>query len=333
MNAKLIFSGIQPTGDINIGGYLGAIKNWVKMQHQTKSMFCVVDMHAITVWQDPIQLKKNTLKLIATYIACGLDYKTIPMYPQSMVPEHTELSWILGCLTPVGWLNRMTQFKSKSGSEKDKAGLGLYAYPVLMAADILIYKANIVPVGEDQTQHVELARDIAGAFNRAYGDYFPLPNAVINKQTMRIMSLRDPLNKMSKSDTADGSRINLTDSDDLIAAKIKKAVTDSEPTIYYDPDNRPAVTNLLNIFGAITGDDIENYGDKSQNTAEFKKSLSDVLIEHISPIRSEINRLILNDSAELEKIMREGASIARSIARNTISDVRKMVGLCDVWES
>lgn len=330
MSNKLIFSGLQPTGDINIGSYLGSVKNWVKMQHESPSIFCVVDLHAITMPQDPAQLKANTMRVIATYIACGLDYKKNPLYAQSLVPEHTELAWILGCLTPMGWLNRMTQFKSKAGSDKEKAGLGLYAYPVLMAADILICKANLVPVGEDQTQHVELARDIAGAFNRAYGNYFPLPDVVINKQGKRIMSLRDASSKMSKSDPLDASRINLTDSNDLIASKIKKAVTDSESSIYYDPENRPAVSNLLTIYAAITGTSESDYGKKNFGTAAFKDELTQALIDHLSPIRSEINRLLTNDTTELERIMQEGANKVRPIARQTMADVRKMVGLSSV---
>lgn len=334
MAEKLIFSGIQATGDINLGGYLGAIKNWVAMQNEARSMFCVMDLHAITMPQDPEKLKASVISTIATYIACGVDYKRTPMYAQSQVVEHTELAWILGCLTPMGWLNRMTQFKSKAGSDKERAGLGLYAYPVLMAADILIYKANVVPVGEDQTQHVELARDIAGAFNRAYNiDYFPLPEAKINARGMRIMSLRDPTKKMSKSDPSDASRINLTDSDELIADKIKRAVTDSIPEIYYDEKNRPGVANLLTIYAAITQLSAEkeiDYEVKGIGTSAFKNLLTEALIHHLSPIRSEIKRLVKDDKIELERIIQEGANQGRMIAKKTMSDVREMVGLSNV---
>jgi len=341
MTDKLIFSGIQPTGSIHLGAYLGAIKNWVELQNTVwiedkedvsdyKRMFCIMDLHAITVPQDPTALRDSTISLIATYIACGLDPEKIPMYAQSQVPEHTELAWILGCLTPMGWLNRMTQFKSKAGPDKEKAGLGLYAYPVLMAADILIYKASFVPVGEDQIQHVELARDIAGAFNRAYGEYFPLPQVMRKREPMRIMSLRDATSKMSKSDPSDASRINLVDSDELIASKIKRAVTDSIPEIYYDAQNRPAVANLLAIYSSIAKTKNMDDGVKGMSTAAFKGLLSEALIAHLSPIRNEINRLLTNDRAELERIMQKSASDARSIAKQTITDVRKMVGLSAV---
>lgn len=330
MNKKIVFSGIQPTGSINLGGYLGAIKNWVSMQDVHSCMFCVMNNHAITVPQNPKELQDSTLGVIASYIACGIDVEKSPIYAQSQVREHTELGWILGCLTPMGWLNRMTQFKSKAGSSKEKASLGLYAYPALMAADILIYKANLVPVGEDQIQHVELARDIAGLFNRTFNcEFFPLPEAMVDKTAMRIMSLRDASNKMSKSDPLDASRINLTDSNELIVSKIKRAVTDSIVSIYYDPQNRPAVSNLLNIYAAINNITIEKASTEMAlvNTSTFKSLLADLIVSHLSPIRSEIERLLINDKQALKVIMNNGAESALAIAQGNMKEVRDIVGI------
>src|SRR5271156_4767789 len=250
-----IFSGIQPTGNLHLGNYLGAIRNWVELQHGFECIFCIVDLHALTQPQDPAELRASTREVTAAYIAAGIDPEHCTIFNQSMVSAHTELAWLLGCLTPLGWLNRMTQFKEKAGKHRDMAGLGLFAYPVLMAADILAYKATHVPVGEDQKQHLELARDIAGAFNRRYGvDFFPLPEPQILGEATRVMSLRDGTKKMSKSDESDYSRINLTDDADTIALKIRKAKTDTDPL----PDTlaalekRPEADNLVTIYAALS---------------------------------------------------------------------------------
>ena len=237
---KRVFSGVQPTGNLHLGNYLGAIKNWVAMQREYDCLYCIVDLHAITMPQDPEELTGNTREVTAGLLAAGLDPKTCIIFNQSRVAAHAELSWILNCFTPLGWLNRMTQFKEKAGKKRDSALLGLYAYPVLMAADILLYHATAVPVGEDQKQHLELSRDIAGAFNRAYGvEFFPLPEPMIFGAATRVMSLRDGRSKMSKSDGSDYARINLTDDADTLALKIKRAKTDSEPGLAFDPSGGP----------------------------------------------------------------------------------------------
>src|SRR5215472_14630083 len=252
-----IFSGIQPTGNLHLGNYLGAIRNWVAIQNDYDCIFCIVDLHALTLPQDPNELRGATREVTAAYIAAGIDPDRCIIFNQSTVPAHSELAWILGCLTPLGWLNRMTQFKEKSsGKQRESVGLGLYAYPVLMAADILLYKATHVPVGEDQKQHVELARDIAGAFNRRYErDFFPLPEPQIFGEATRVMSLRDGTKKMSKSDTSDYSRINMNDAADAIALKIRRAKTDAEPLsgTIADLERRPEADNLIGIYAALSG--------------------------------------------------------------------------------
>src|SRR6202795_2194848 len=251
-----IFSGVQPTGNLHLGNYLGAIRNWVRLQHDFDCIFCIVDLHALTLPQDPMQLRAQTREVTAAYIASGIDPERCIIFNQSAVSGHAELGWLLGCLTPLGWLNRMTQFKEKAGKERDNAGLGLYAYPVLMAADILAYKATHVPVGEDQKQHLELSRDIAGAFNRRYErDFFPLPEPQIFGTATRVMSLRDGAKKMSKSDTSDYSRINMTDDAGFVALKIRRAKTDPEPlpTSIAALEARPEADNLVVIYAALTG--------------------------------------------------------------------------------
>ena len=251
-----IFSGIQPTGNLHLGNYLGAIRNWVALQHDYECIFCIVDLHALTLPQDPAELRASTREVTAAYIAAGIDPEHCTIFNQSMVSAHVELSWLLACLTPLGWLNRMTQFKEKAGKNREMAGLGLYAYPVLMAADILVYKATHVPVGEDQKQHLELARDIAGAFNRRYErDFFPLPEPQIFGSATRVMSLRDGTKKMSKSDSSDYSRINMTDAADAIALKIRRAKTDPEPLseTLTDLERRPEADNLIGIYAALSG--------------------------------------------------------------------------------
>src|SRR6185437_15167800 len=292
-----IFSGIQPTGNLHLGNYLGAIRNWVALQREFDCIFCIVDLHALTQPQDPALLRAQTREVTAAYIAAGIDPERCIIFNQSMVSAHAELAWLLGCLTPLGWLNRMTQFKEKAGKQRDNAGLGLYAYPVLMAADILAYTATHVPVGEDQKQHLELARDIAGAFNRRYDrDFFPLPEPQIFGEATRVMSLRDGSAKMSKSDTSDNSRINMTDDADTIAHKIRRAKTDPEPL----PDTvealkkRPEADNLVGIYAALTGQTgpqaLAQFAGKNFST--FKEALSAVAVEGLGRIGAEMRRLM-----------------------------------------
>lgn len=325
-----VLSGVQPTGNLHLGNYLGAIKNWVSMQAEhDENLFCIVDLHAITVPQNPDDLRASTFKTAATYIACGIDPKKSVIFNQSSVPEHSELGWLFSCITPLGWLNRMTQFKEKSGKHKDQSCLGLYAYPVLMAADILLYNATHVPVGEDQKQHLELTRDIAGAFNRQYNlEYFTLPEPLILGEAARVMSLRDGTKKMSKSDESDYSRINLTDTADIIAQKLKKAKSDMESGVSYDIEKRPEASNLLSIFAAITGEDRKKIEVKYKDSgfAAFKSDLSDALIAHIEPISKHIAQLE-KDRSYIEKLLKEGAEKARAIATDNIKEVKKIMGL------
>jgi tryptophanyl-tRNA synthetase len=323
-----VLSGIQPTGNLHLGNYLGAIRNWIEMQHQHESLFCIVDLHATTVPQNPAELREATLTTAAAYIACGIDPEKSLIFHQSAVPEHSELAWLLSTITPLGWLNRMTQFKEKAGNNKDKSCLGLYGYPVLMAADILIYHSTHVPVGEDQKQHLELARDIAGAFNRQYNqEYFKLPEPMILGPATRVMSLRDGTKKMSKSEESDFSRINLTDDADTIRQKIKKAKSDMIPGVSYDVANRPEVSNLINIFAAITNGNriqiAEYYA--SSGMGEFKTTLADAIIEHLAPITKRMNEL-KKDSDYLEGLLKRGAQSARAIANNNISEIKKIMG-------
>src|SRR5437667_6569292 len=291
-----IFSGIQPTGNLHLGNYLGAIRNWVALQHDYECIFCIVDLHALTLPQDPAELMASTREVTAAYIAAGVDPERCIIFNQSMVSAHAELAWVLGCLTPLGWLNRMTQFKEKAGKQRDLAGLGLYAYPVLMAADILVYKATHVPVGEDQKQHLELARDIAGAFNRRYErDFFPLPEPQIFGAATRVMSLRDGTKKMSKSDTSDYSRINMTDDADTIALKIRRAKTDPEPLPAAIPDleRRPEADNLIGIYGALSGLSPEAALARfpGRNFSYFKDALSELAVEELGRIGRGRRRL------------------------------------------
>jgi tryptophanyl-tRNA synthetase len=323
-----VFSGVQPTGNLHLGNYLGAIANWVGMQSQHECLFCIVDLHAITVPQDPESLRKATRETAAAYIACGIDPAKSVIFHQSAVAEHSELAWLFSTITPMGWLNRMTQFKEKSSKYKDDSGLGLYAYPVLMAADILLYHATHVPVGEDQKQHLELTRDIAGAFNRRYNrEYFTLPEPMILGTATRIMSLRDGTKKMSKSEESDFSRINLTDDSDTIAKKIKKATSDMEPGISYNVEKRPEVSNLVNIFAAVTGQKREQitaqYADSGM--AAFKGALAEAVIEHLSPIRTKLLDLS-SDNTYLDKILYDGANKARAIASVNIEEIKKIMG-------
>jgi tryptophanyl-tRNA synthetase len=331
---SIIFSGVQPTGNLHLGNYLGAIRNWVAMQNRAavdaKLLFCVVDQHAITVPQDPKQLRQSILEVTAAYIACGIDPKRSVIFNQSTVPGHAQLNWVLACHAPLGWLNRMTQFKEKSGKHKDQAVLGLYAYPVLMAADILLYRATHVPVGEDQKQHLELARDLAGAYNRHYGvEFFPLPEPIILGQAARIMSLRDGSKKMSKSDESDYSRINLTDDADTIALKIQKAKTDPLPLPASAEElaTRPEAENLLGIYAALSDQDIKAVVAQfaGQQFSGFKKQLTELAVEQLSPITQTMRRL-LADPQYLHGVLRAGSDAANHIAQPNLVNIYDTVG-------
>ena len=326
-----IFSGVQPSGNLHIGNYLGAIKNWVSLQKDFECIYCIVDLHALTVKQDQKELTNNTLEVAAAYIASGIDPEKTLIFNQSSVSVHTELTWLLSCITPLGWLNRMTQFKEKAGKKRDNAVLGLYSYPVLMAADVLAYKATHVPVGEDQKQHLELARDIAGAFNRIYNtDYFPLPEPQIFGEATRVMSLRNGLEKMSKSDESDFSRINMTDNKDLIVKKIQKAKTDTGviPLKKEELKNRPEVQNLLGIYAAFADKKLNLVIDEmgGKNFLEFKKFLTEIVLEKMEPISKKINEL-LNSPDYLKKILKMGKEKANEISFNNLKEIKNIVGL------
>ncbi len=327
-----ILSGVKPSGSMTLGNYLGAIRQWVDLQHQHESFYCVVDLHALTVPQDPEVLRQNTYEVAATYLAAGLDPKKSAIFIQSHVQAHAELGWILGCFTPLGWLNRMTQFKDKAGKNRENANLGLYAYPVLMAADVLLYKATHVPVGEDQKQHLELARDICGAFNRHYEcELFTEPEPVIMGLAARVMSLRDGTKKMSKSDEgSDYGCIYLTDLADDIALKIRKAKTDPLPlpATIEELEARPEAKNLLSIYAALSGDSLEvttaNFA--GAQFSAFKGQLSDLLIAKITPMGDEIKRLMA-DRATLDAILADGRARAENLAQATLHEVRSVMGL------
>jgi len=323
-----VFSGVQPTGNLHLGNYLGAIRNWVAVQDVHECIYCIVDLHAITVPQEPEKLRQSIRSTAAAYIACGIDPQKSIIFNQSMVSVHSELGWILGCFTPLGWLNRMTQFKEKAGKQRDNAVLGLYSYPVLMAADILGYKATHVPVGEDQKQHLELARDIAGAFNRAYDkEVFPLPEPLILGEATRVMSLRDGRNKMSKSDPSEYSRIHLTDSDEEILQKVRKAKSDMVEGMSYDIENRPEASNLLTIYAAITDSSVEKVAQACAhlNFSAFKQQLADALIAHITPIRTQMHQL-LNEHGYLDTILNDGAGKAQALAEPIFKEVKDSIG-------
>ena len=295
---KIVFSGVQPTGNLHLGNYLGAIKNFVELQKKMECIYCVVDLHAITVFQDPKKLKSNILETVAAFAACGLDFKKSIIFNQSSVSGHAELAWIFNCVSRVGWMNRMTQFKEKAGSNKENASVGLYVYPNLMAADILLYKATHVPVGDDQKQHLELSRDIAQKFNNDFKseNFFPIPEPLIQKNFSRVMSLRDGKQKMSKSEASDYSRINLSDSAEEIIKKIKKAKTDSSPIPekIEDLKNRPEALNLLSIYSSLTNSKIDKIllEMTGKDFSKFKDKLSEVLVETICPIGKKIKELI-----------------------------------------
>ena len=330
---KKIFSGVQPTGNLHLGNYLGAIKNFVDLNNQKENecIFCVVDLHAITTKQDPKELNENIRETVATFIASGIDPSKSIIFNQSKVPAHSEAAWILSCVARIGWLNRMTQFKEKAGKDKEKASVGLFSYPILMASDILLYDATHVPVGDDQKQHLELCRDIAQKFNNDFEtkDFFVVPDPLIQKQFSRIMSLKDGSKKMSKSELSDLSRINLTDDKDTILNKIKKAKTDPlpMPSNINDLDERPEAKNLIGIYSSLSGSPLEkcvmDYSGK--NFSSFKENLSQVLVEKIDPISSEIKKL-LKDKKYLDEILNQGYKKANLIAVEKIKKIHEIVG-------
>ena len=331
-NEKLVFSGVQPTGNLHLGNYLGALKNFVSLQKELECIYCVVDLHAITVFQKPEELKKNILETTAGFIASGLDPSKSIIFNQSSISGHAELAWIFNCVSRMGWLNRMTQFKDKAGSEKEKASVGLYIYPNLMAADILLYKATHVPVGADQKQHLELSRDIAMKFNKDFNceGFFPLPEPLILKNISRVMSLRDGTKKMSKSDESDYSRINLKDSAEDIVKKIKKAKSDSDtiPDNQKSLENKPEAYNLLNIYSEVSKTNLENVL-KEMSGKEYsyiKSKLTDLLVNEICPVGKEIKKL-MGDKTHLANILKKGAEKARIIAEENLKNIREKVGL------
>ncbi|MDG2033150.1 MAG: tryptophan--tRNA ligase [Rhodospirillales bacterium] len=326
-----IFSGIQPTGDLQLGNYLGALKNWVMLQHNHDCIYCVVDLHAITMWQDPKVLAPNTREVTAGLIASGLDPDKNIIFNQSQVTQHAELAWVFNCVSRLGWLNRMTQFKDKAGKDRENASVGLYAYPNLMAADILLYKADGVPVGEDQKQHLELSRDIAQKFNNDFGvDFFTLPEPLILGEATRVMSLRDGTKKMSKSDPSEASRINMTDGPDAIARKIRKAKTDPED-LPGDPRGlagRPEAANLFGIYAALSDRSLADVCTQFDGAqfSNFKVDLTDLAISVLGPIGDEMARM-MKDPGYLDGVLATGSARARAIAAIILDDVYDIVGL------
>jgi tryptophanyl-tRNA synthetase len=336
---ELVFSGVQPTGNLHLGNYLGAIKRFVELQDRYDCIYCVVDLHAITVWQDPIELPKAIREVTAAFIACGIDPKKHIVFNQSQVAEHAELAWVFNCVARLGWLNRMTQFKEKAGKDRENASVGLYAYPTLMAADILVYRATHVPVGEDQKQHLELSRDIAQKFNNDFGQsirdngfgdaFFPLPEPVITGEATRVMSLRDGTKKMSKSDASDQSRINLTDDADAIAQKVRRAKTDPEPLPSEEKglETRPEADNLVGIYAALADTTrakvLAQFGNAQFST--FKNALTELAVAKLNPINTEMKRL-LNDPAAIDAVLADGSARARRLAGETMKSVKDIVG-------
>jgi tryptophanyl-tRNA synthetase len=325
-----IFSGVQPTGNLHLGNYLGAIKNWIALQDDFECIYCVVDLHAITIPQDPSVLRRSICEVAACLIASGINPEKSILFNQSRVPQHAELAWVFNCVARLGWLNRMTQFKEKAGKNRENATVGLYAYPTLMAADILAYKATHVPVGEDQKQHLELTRDIAAAFNSMFdSEFFPQPEPQIQATAARVMSLRDGNSKMSKSDISDATRINLTDSADDIAQKIKRAKTDPEvlPTEIAGLAGRPEAANLVGIFAGLSGrtqaDVLSEFG--GQGFGVFKPALAELAVLQIAPISAEMNKL-LEDDAQIDALLEKGAEQAQAIAGPILAEVKKLVG-------
>jgi tryptophanyl-tRNA synthetase len=334
-----VFSGVQPTGNLHLGNYLGAITKFVELQDRYDCLYCVVDLHAITVWQDPAELPRATREVTAAFLACGIDPKQQIIFNQSQVAEHTELAWVFNCVARMGWLNRMTQFKEKAGKDRENASVGLYSYPTLMAADILLYRATHVPVGEDQKQHLELARDIAQKFNNDFGPsiqqhgfgdaFFPLPEPLIQGPATRVMSLRDGTKKMSKSDPSDYSRINLADDADAIAQKIRKAKTDPDPLPGEEKglEPRPEADNLVGIYAALAGtgkaDVLREFGGAQFST--FKTALVDLAVAKLGPIGRELKRL-MEDTAYIDSVLADGSERAQMLAAETMKSVKDVVG-------
>jgi tryptophanyl-tRNA synthetase len=335
-----VFSGVQPTGNLHLGNYLGAIVKFVALQQRYECIYCVVDLHAITVWQDPVELPRAIREVTAAFIACGIDPKQNIVFNQSQVAEHAELAWVFNCVARMGWLNRMTQFKEKAGKDRENASVGLYAYPNLMAADILVYRATHVPVGEDQKQHLELSRDIAQKFNNdfaasiaahGHGDtFFPLPEPLIQGPATRVMSLRDGAKKMSKSDASDYSRINLTDDADTIAQKIRKAKTDPEPLPQDEKGlaNRPEADNLVGIYAALAETSKAQVLERFAGAqfSAFKAELIEILVGKLAPVNGEMRRLIA-DPAYIDQVLADGAERAQKLASQTMRAVKDIIGL------
>ena len=325
---KRVFSGIQPTGKLHLGNYLGALRNWEETQAQYDNIFCIVDMHALTVPIDPQELHYSIRQLAALYLACGLDTRYCKLFVQSHVHQHAEMSWIMNCFTPMGWLNRMTQFKVKAGENMDTVSTGLFCYPVLMACDILLYQTNLVPVGEDQRQHIEFTRDLAQRFNSIYGQQvFTIPEAQIRQVGARIMSLDDPTNKMSKTDPNDQSRINLLDDLKTIKKKIARATTDSLRLVTFDPE-RPGITNLLTIYQLLTGQPEQEIEAEFEGKGygDFKAALTEQLVATLAPIQKRYNEL-MSDIPTLEAILKQGADEVRPMAAATLQHVKDVVGV------
>ncbi|MDF2988641.1 MAG: tryptophanyl-tRNA synthetase [Eubacterium sp.] len=325
---KRIFSGVQPSGNLTIGNYLGAIKNWIPMQEEFECLYCVVDLHTLTVRQKPAELRQRSLNLLALYMACGLDPQKCILFLQSHVSAHSELAWILNCYTYMGELNRMTQFKDKSAKHADNINAGLFTYPVLMAADILLYQTDLVPIGQDQKQHLEITRDIAERFNNVYGDTFTIPEPYIPKIGAKIMSLQEPEKKMSKSDENENAYVFILDSEDTVLRKFKRAVTDSEREIRYDEINKPGVSNLISIYSAVTGktfSDIEKEFD-GRSYGDLKEVTGQSVAEMLKPVQQKYNELTSNKDY-LNSILKENSEKAAYMARKTLSKVQRKIGL------
>lgn len=330
-NRPVSYSGVQPSGNLTIGNYLGAIKNFPIYSEQYKCFYCVVDQHAITVRQVPAELRRRTYETLALYIACGLDPEKNTLYVQSHVPAHTEMAWMLNCFTMFGELSRMTQFKDKSQKHADNVNAGLFTYPVLMAADILLYQTNVVPIGADQKQHLELARNIVDRFNQLYPDTFTMPEPIIQKSGAKIMSLAEPTQKMSKSDENENAVVRILDAPDAIMRKFKRAVTDSDSSIIYDPENKPGVSNLLTIYSCFSGKTIEEAEREfdGRGYGDFKAAVGQVCCDKLIPVQEEYRR-ILADKAYLEEVMKKGADEASYYARKTLSKVRRKLGFVNL---
>ena len=325
---KRIFSGVQPSGNLTIGNYLGAIRNWIPMQDEFECLYCVVDLHTLTVRQNPAELRQRSLNLLALYMACGLDPQKCILFLQSHVSAHSELAWILNCYTYMGELNRMTQFKDKSAKHADNINAGLFTYPVLMAADILLYQTELVPIGQDQKQHLEIARDIAERFNNVYGDTFTIPEPYIPEIGAKIMSLQEPEKKMSKSDENENAYVFILDKEDAILRKFKRAVTDSEREIRYDEVNKPGVSNLISIYSAVTGktfSDIEKEFD-GRSYGDLKEVVGQSVAEMLRPVQQKYNDLTANKDY-LNSILKENSEKAAYMARKTLSKVQRKIGL------